>query len=329
MEIKQAALQILDLESGSLLCTQETLELTAYPVKTYLEAVLKKFNAADLKQGNLSPEDSFIKTALDEEKSFIEKVEVYANIFFNCLSQGQEVLSGDLLCLELEDRGENYLGLFKLNYKPAYTHYVDYEGDKLLNNVIINKTILPATSQKVDEGLLINLNTFEFKLVEKKYLFDDKKTNYLTDLILKTAVKPTVDENIKIVKKAVKEIAAKYNEDTFESIAQVQQAVHESIEAEGVISKEKIAEAVFQNNHSAKADYIEKVDQSRFTEDVPVNAPKYEKKFSKQKLKLTNGIEMFIPVEVYQDKELIEFINNPDGTISVVIKNVDEIVNKF
>lgn len=173
------------------------------------------------------------------------------------------------------------------------------------------------------------MNTYEFKLVEKKYLFDDKKTNYLTDLILKTAVKPTVDENIKIVKKAVKEIAAKYNEDTFESIAQVQQAVHESIEAEGVISKEKIAEAVFQNNHSAKADYIEKVDQSRFTEDVPVNAPKYEKKFSKQKLKLTNGIEMFIPVEVYQDKELIEFINNPDGTISVVIKNVDEIVNKF
>lgn len=329
MEIKAAALQILDLESGSLVCTQKELDLTAYPVKIYLEAVLKKFNNADLKQGILSGEDSLVQMALNMEKSFIEKAEFYANTFFNCLSQGHEVLSGDLLCLELEDRGESYLGLFKLNYKPAYTHYVDYEADKMLNNLIINKTILPATSQKVDEGVLINLNSFEFKLVEKKYLFDDKKTSYLTDLILKTAVKPTVQENIKIVKKAVKEVAEKYNEDTFESIAQVQQAVHESIEAEGIISNEKIAEAVFQSNHSAKSDYLEKVEQSRFTEDIPVNVPKYEKKFSKQKLKLANGIEMFIPVDVYQDKELIEFINNPDGTISVMIKNVDEIINKF
>ncbi|QIL46662.1 nucleoid-associated protein [Vagococcus coleopterorum] len=329
MEINSAVLQILDLESGSLFCSQKELDIKAYPVKTYLESVVKKFHQGDLKEGHLSADDSIIQTALNGDLSFVEKSEKFATIFFNCLSQGHEVPSGDLFCMELEDRGDSYLGLFKINYKPAYTHFVDYEEDQLLNNLIINKTILPATSQKVSEGLVINLSTFEFKLVEKKYMFDDKKTNYLTDLILKTAVKPTVQENIKIVKKAVKEVADKYNEETFTSLANVQQAVHESIESEGRISNQKIAEVVFEHNHSAKSDYLEKVEQSRFVEDVPVNVPKYEKKYSKQKLKLTNGIEMFIPVEVYQDKDLIEFINNPDGTISVMIKNVDDIINRF
>lgn len=54
-----------------------------------------------------------------------------------------------------------------------------------------------------------------------------------------------------------------------------------------------------------------------------------EKKYGKQKLKLSNGIELVVPLDVYRDPELIEFINNPDGTISVTIKNVEEIINRM
>ena len=54
-----------------------------------------------------------------------------------------------------------------------------------------------------------------------------------------------------------------------------------------------------------------------------------EKKFGKQKLKLSNGIELIVPLEVYRNPDLIEFINNPDGTLSVTIKNVEDIVNKL
>ncbi len=54
-----------------------------------------------------------------------------------------------------------------------------------------------------------------------------------------------------------------------------------------------------------------------------------EKKFGKQKLKLSNGIELIVPLDVYRDPNLIEFINNPDGTISVTIKNVEEVINRM
>ena len=54
-----------------------------------------------------------------------------------------------------------------------------------------------------------------------------------------------------------------------------------------------------------------------------------EKKFGKQKLKLSNGIELIVPLDVYRNPDLIEFTNHPDGTLSVTIKNVEDIVNKF
>ena len=36
-----------------------------------------------------------------------------------------------------------------------------------------------------------------------------------------------------------------------------------------------------------------------------------------------------IPSEIYENKEMVEFINNPDGSISVLIKNIESILNKF
>ena len=38
---------------------------------------------------------------------------------------------------------------------------------------------------------------------------------------------------------------------------------------------------------------------------------------------------MIIPMDVYQDPNLLEFVNQPDGTISVMIKNVEDILTKL
>lgn len=52
------------------------------------------------------------------------------------------------------------------------------------------------------------------------------------------------------------------------------------------------------------------------------------KKFRTQKLKTDIGIEINFPSHFYNDKDVIEFINNPDGSISILIKNVNKVMNK-
>ena len=40
------------------------------------------------------------------------------------------------------------------------------------------------------------------------------------------------------------------------------------------------------------------------------------------------GIEINIPYEMLSNREKVEFITNPDGTISIMLKNIDNITDK-
>ena len=35
---------------------------------------------------------------------------------------------------------------------------------------------------------------------------------------------------------------------------------------------------------------------------------------------MDNGIELIVPLDVYRNGDLIEFVNNPDGTVSIMLK---------
>ncbi|MGY3750475.1 nucleoid-associated protein [Vagococcus acidifermentans] len=330
MEITQAILHVLDKEANTLVCSQKELDITEYAVKNYLESIVKRLQKADVKLGKLAESSDVAQVVTNDALDFVDQSSELAKLLFDLVAVGEDIPGGDLLVFTARTFDEEpLLGLVKLNYKPFFTHYVDYVDDEMRNNIIVNKTILPALTQKLDEFALINVDTLETQLVEKKYLFEGEKVQLWSERFLQVDPTPTVTENIKIVKKAVKEVADKYNEEKFISMSNVQQAVFESIEEDGIISKEHIADVVFEDNASAKTEYLEKMAQTRFTEHVPMDVPKYEKKYSKQKFKLANGIELSIPVDVFKNKDLVEFINNPDGTISVMIKNVEDIVSKF
>lgn len=329
MEATKAILSIVDKDNDTLLCSQTELDLKMPSIKKYMEATIKKFKNAELKLAYLSDEGSVKKILTNESLNFVEKSTELANLWFEWIQRSDDIPSGDILCLECRSGEKSYFGLVKLNYKPYYTQMVDYESAQLNIQLVENRSILPTLTQRLEEAAFIDLETFEVKLVEKKYSFEAKKTLYFTQSFLSCMSTPSAKENISIVKKAVKEVADKYNEEKFVSMSKVQQAVYESLENEGKIDKELIADTVFEDNISAKQEYLERVEKSSFVSDAPINVPKYEKKYSKQKLKLANGIEMTIPIDVYNDQELIEFVNNPDGTISVIIKNVEEIINRF
>lgn len=329
MEIKQAILHILDRDAGSLICSQATLNLHEYAVKEYLAGVEKQLNKAEFKYGQLSADNLVYHKLQDKELDFVERTADIAQDMMDSLAISEDAPSGDLLFFEADDYENEYFGLVKFNYKPGFTHIVDYQDEVMQNNIVLNKTIFPSPTQRIEEAMVINTADYQIQLVEKKYSFEGQKRFFFTERWLQLDPTPTVTENLKIVKKAVKEVSNKYNESEYVAFSQAQQAIFESIEEQGSLDNQKIATTVFEDNLSAQNDYLEIVSQTKFSEEIPSNIPKYEKKYSKQKFKLTNGIELTIPVDVFKNKDIIEFVNHPDGTISVMIKNIEEVKNKF
>jgi hypothetical protein len=50
--------------------------------------------------------------------------------------------------------------------------------------------------------------------------------------------------------------------------------------------------------------------------------------FKKHRIKTDEGIEISIPYEYYMDKDKLEVIKNSDGTVSILIKNVNRVTSQ-
>ncbi|PZL75349.1 nucleoid-associated protein [Enterococcus plantarum] len=330
--LKSAILHIIDRETGTPVFSAKELDLTTEYIRVYLTSKITKLSTSQTKTGILAEESSFVDKMRGIPNDFIQKSQQLAQHWYDVYSGSEDAPSADVLFILYELDTVMHLAMIKLNYKESYTHYVDYEDEAVYNKLIINRAILPSKSQKPDEGMTVNLDTLAYELLEKRYEFSGEKVWYFSEKVIESQPAPSIEENMKEIKKAVKRIGKKFNEDEFELIASVKEAVYESIEETGTIDNEQVAELVFKENISARMAYQDEVNESKFVDKTtPVREAREisEKKFGKQKLKMSNGIELIVPIEVYRNGDLIEFVNNPDGTVSIVLKNIEKISNQL
>ena len=55
-----------------------------------------------------------------------------------------------------------------------------YIDDQMVNNLVLNQTVLPASSQTVDEAIIVDLTTQRYQLLEKKYVIDCQRCAYFS-----------------------------------------------------------------------------------------------------------------------------------------------------
>ena len=77
-------------------------------------------------------------------------------------------------------------------------------------------------------------------------------------------------------------------------------------------------------------DYDEQVKNAGFAENQPIHVDKEAtlKKILNHKLKTDTGIELTIPVDYFDNTEYVEFSNNPDGSLSITLKHINNIMNR-
>lgn len=331
MIIKHVILHVLDKNSGNLIASQNELDLAQPNLHEYIEKLIEKFENSDYKIGQLTDNDTIGMVVSDNDtRSFTEKATDLAEQLFEIIAPSESIPAGDLLVVEFSEGADDFFGLLKLNFTPRYTHAVEYQDDKLINNLVLNQAVLPAATQTVDEGVLINLMSGTYKLLEKSYLIDGHRINYFSEKFLQLSPENSTKDNIKVIKQAVKSVASKFDLPEHEVLANTQNTIFDNVQDDGEISTAAIAESVFNGNTSAQEAYHEIINNKHLNEDIVVpNIEKIEKKYRLQRFKLDSGIEISIPMDIYQDKNKVEFINKPDGTMSLVIKDIESVINKF
>ena len=116
----------------------------------------------------------------------------------------------------------------------------------------------------------------------------------------------------------------------FEQKMKARSIIQEELLEAGSFTVEAIAEKIFEDVPECKIAFQEKMEKYDLVkEEIAPISESTIRKYHKKKIITDTGIEIKIPMEQYRDTKYVEFITNPDGTTSVVIKNISLITAKL
>ncbi|VDG17796.1 hypothetical protein [Lactobacillus heilongjiangensis] [Lactiplantibacillus mudanjiangensis] len=319
---------ILDKDSGNVVLSQKEIPKDNLEISKYVEKVIEKVWKSEYLELDLQ-RIPLLEQFWNSSDDFQQITEKFALDYFESIKVHEEIPSGDLLFFNVElDDLSRVIGIAKLDYTQRYIHNVEYDDDVLVNNIVKNNSILPSPGQGVKNVILIDKD--KVKLREQQYTGASGKWLMSKDFLQIAAVPSKVSADVKQIKKSIQKISEKYDDDDFAVTSTTQQAIHDSIEKDGVIDNDFIADVVFENKEEAKEEFKDQLAKKAIEPVVTVpNANYFEKKYERQKIKLDNGIEINVPISLLKNRDAIEFETNPDGSTSVVIKNVGSLKSNF
>lgn len=333
IHIKNAILHILDASINLPVLSNREIDIDG-EISEFMEKHISKIlDDTNIKNAKFNEDTNTMRDICQaiktDEACFVEASREIANTIFDIMLRNVDIVSGDLICCLVYINNELHLGILKLNYKTGFTHYISQAEDGSINSIIRHKTLLPAEGQKIDEAILISLESGEIRLLEKAYEINGAKEFYLSQYFLNCTTDLSDSQKLKIIDKVTKKINKKYYDEDFEKVAKLKNVVSQSIEDNKEIRVDKIAEEMFETNLAVRDEYVQEIQKAGLIdESIQIPEKIVEKKFKTHKIKTDTGVEINFPLSYYDNRDMIEFANNPDGSISIIIKNVSKIINK-
>ena len=239
------------------------------------------------------------------------------------ISENQK--TNDLIFIQFDKDGVPYFAFLRLALREHLAHIIGEESP-----IQITQNNLPSAAQTPDEALIVNLTSRQYYLIEKRIKHNGSFANYFSENLLQVTPEQSVKKSIKTLEHTAQKIAENFNQDDFTFQSKMKSVIYDHLEGEEELSPEKLADQLFDSNLTARLSFV---DQVKETIPEPINISDIDhsrqtKKLENQKLSLSNGIEMLVPTRVFQDAESVEFIQNQDGTYSILIKNIQNIQSK-
>lgn len=330
VSISRAILHILDTSLGLPVLSENLMSL-GDEMRTYTEKhILKCYNDADLKKTKFIYEDGLFFKSIKQYKSdgeFKRFAKEITEFFYKLLIENPDISPCDLLFVQANVFNKDYMIIMKLNYKKGYIHYTK-EEEGIKNIIIEQPCSLPSATQKIDEVIFVELDHLNVFVKEKKCQVYNEPCYYISKHILGCKEEKKDKEKVKIITDTTDKIIKEYYDDDLIMKSKVKNIIRENIEESLNINLEQISEEVFKDEEIKKA-YNEEIKMKGIKEpEVKVNFNYANKIKTKQKIITDEGIEINIPYEMLSDTDKVEFITNTNGTISIVLKNIDSIIDK-
>lgn len=330
--INKAILHILDLNSNVTVFSEQELDIKKNSVDSFLtKHVEKAFTDPKAKTGTFNPQSGF-KTQmlryLGNGMSFVDFSRYIADLTYAVLAKSDALDSADILVCDVNMDNERVIGILKCNNRVGYIHQVINESDGIKNDIINHYAIMPNLSQKIDEYAFIGTESLNIKLVDKKSCVDGQETYIFAEKIIECNTSVSPKKTIELVSAITGKVAEAHGQSGVAVISKAKNYIMENAEISESIDPVALGRDIFGASVIMQEAFMKEIQDAGVSETVKVDKTFAVRKVKNHKIKTDTGIEVIFPVDYFDNKDFLEFVNNPDGTISIELKNIGKIVNK-
>lgn len=330
--LNRAILHILDFNSGVAVFSEQELDPDSPSVLAFLSKHIEKaYQDSNAKTGKFLEHSKFkqqVAAYYTADLDFAGFSMFAAELAYSVFSQSDAPVPSDFLLCDCTVDDRRVMAVLNCGNRLGFTHQVVQQGDKIRNEIIYHHAILPGLAQKLDEYAFIDLETLQILMAEKKRVISGEESYPLSERMLECTLQISPRETVKMVNTIARDVAEKYGKNTVEAVTKAKTCLAETAELSEYVDPVELGRKVFEGSPALQQEYWQEVQNAGLSEPVKVDKSLALRNVRSHKIKTDTGIELIFPADYFQSTEYIEFINNPDGTLSISLKNIGKIINK-
>lgn len=324
-------MHMMDIEHHQVQFSEGFIDLNPTSLEYYDKKLEKIFNHPNLKEievGNFASIILRSKQMLEDDEKYIEHSKIITEEWFDLACLIQDMPNANLLFMEARVDGQDHMVILKLNYKyaPVMVKEADENGKEVMR--ITTRQMVPGKSQGIDEAIIVNVETNQVFLIEKKFMIDGKMGYYINEQYLKGQPKMTDKEKIRIMRRAVTSVDEQYHVNQFEAPVLIKQALSDCVLENREVKPLEIASKILEKDYGAQEECLDMMKDLGVQEDDVVSVVDGINRMDKCKIVTDTDVEITLAVEDYLSESNIQKVQNDDGTISIVLSNIREVVVK-
>lgn len=334
MKVNHAILHILDFESAVNVMSQRELDLDTRAVRSFVTSHLRRARTSgDNKRGAFAEDSAFageLKSFFFGERDFIDLSQQIAEFVSGELAKAEKVESTDVFVADFEDDDDvRWFAVMLMNSRMAFMHEVAREGGEVRNDIARHYAILPSPSQKVASFALVRASTMDVYFQDKKRKIAGEDTFLIPDGLLQCESGVSGKEAIDAVTRVVEQVAEEHGANTAVALAKAKAAVAEAVEEDEELPPWDIVDEAFEDEPVMRDAIKASLQEERLPERVPVERAQVERAAVRNhKIRTDTGIEISFPAEMVDNPDYIEFVNEPNGLISISLRNIGSFENR-
>lgn len=357
MTINHAILHVFDFVSAVDAIASEELDFTdkaAKSAKSFVEKTVRHAaTSIDNKHGVFFEDSPFadeLQAYARGERPFVEFSQQIADFMGSELGRADKQVSTDLLVVDYQDdpddapldgedlteaqaaalcqaRSRRCFGILLLESKQSFMHEVG-RGAGARNDIVRRYAVLPNPSQKLSSYAIVDLASGKILLQDKERSIAGEKRALLADGLLQCSVNASEKEKFAEVEDVVEAVAEEFGANSAVAAAKAKAYAVENADANDDFDLRELGRAAFDDDPHLQDRFGEAAAERDLPERVSIDRGTVKRVAKSHKIRTDTGIEITFPAEYSRNPDFIEFVNEPNGLISIELKNIGSIENR-